>query len=191
MAFPNSLKPEHWIALVAASAALLTLIKGLMEFRRAQQWKKAEFLAQEIKSFRQDVDVKRALLMLDWSEIPIYTAEHEGLTKREIICDDELLFMALTPDDDTDFSDNQYIVRIIFDQYLDKLSMFERYVQSGLVKVDELRPYLQYWIDAMCNKVDGRKTPEIIDQLWAFISRYQYTSVIKLCEEFGYREMKR
>ena len=71
-----ALSPENWIALIAAVVALAALLRGLWEYSRAQRWKKAEFLAQEIKSFRQDADVRRVLLILDWQDSCIPTAAH-------------------------------------------------------------------------------------------------------------------
>jgi hypothetical protein len=40
---------------------------GLSQYRRAQEWKRAEFLANEIKELLADRKASNALTMIDWS----------------------------------------------------------------------------------------------------------------------------
>jgi len=183
------LDAKDTISLLGVIVALGVSIKGIAEYRKAYRWKKAEFLAQEVKSFRQDADVKKVLLLLDWTNMPIQFPENGTSEKREVICTDDLLCSSLIPSDDVEFNDDETAVRLLFDQYLDKLGMFERYIQAKLITIDDIRPYLQYWIDAMCksNKNGGRKEQKVIEQLWGFIDKYKFGSVRTLCEEFGHR----
>src|SRR5437763_11822396 len=58
----------HWISLGTAVAALIAFIVGLAQYRHAQRWKRAEFVAKEIKELKSDPAIRNALLMLDWNE---------------------------------------------------------------------------------------------------------------------------
>jgi len=45
----------------------LTLVWRL-QYRKADQWKRAEFLANEMKEFFDDPDVRNVLTMIDWGQ---------------------------------------------------------------------------------------------------------------------------
>ena len=124
------------------------------------------------------------MLILDWEKIKILTTGSEALQQREIDCTDDLLFIALSPNGRV-FTPDQQVVRTLFDQFLDRLGLFERYKESELVTIQELKPYLQYWITAMCNANIGASRARVIRQLWRFIDSYEYASVRNLCEAFG------
>ena len=180
----ENLTSDNWVAISSVIVTLLVFIKAIAEYQSAQKWKKAEFLAQEIKAFRQDIDARRAMLILDWEKIKILTTDSETLQQREIDCTDDLLFIALSPNG-REFTPDQQVVRTLFDQFLDRLGLFERYKESELVTIKELKPYLQYWITAMCNANSGPGRARVIRQLWRFIDSYDYASVRNLCEAFG------
>ena len=58
----------NWITLAAMSGGLIAFLAGLTQYRRAQRWKRAEFVAGEMKEFKADPWVRNALLLLDWNE---------------------------------------------------------------------------------------------------------------------------
>jgi hypothetical protein len=45
------MKVQDWLTLGGLAAAIATLIFGLVQYRNAQEWKRAEFVAGVIKEF--------------------------------------------------------------------------------------------------------------------------------------------
>ncbi len=57
---------DDYLKMLALFGASLVFIVGLWQYRKAQQWKRAEFLAQEMKDFFAAPRVQKALLLIDW-----------------------------------------------------------------------------------------------------------------------------
>lgn len=75
-------------------------------------------------------------------------------------------------------------VREAFDALLTWLERFNHYVESQLVSVADLAPYLRYWVDRIV-----KRDPEFHDEafytgLHNFILDYQYDGVRSLLEKF-------
>ena len=54
----ENLTSDNWVAISSVIVTLLVFIKAIAEYQSAQKWKKAGFLAQEIKAFRQDIEAR-------------------------------------------------------------------------------------------------------------------------------------
>ena len=50
----ENLGAKEWIAIVGVLITLCTVIKGVFEYTKAQRWKRAEFLAKEVKELFND-----------------------------------------------------------------------------------------------------------------------------------------
>ena len=61
-----SLKPEDQVKVVAFLGAAVAFLIGLLQYRKAQRWKRSEWLATEMQAFFADPVVKAALYMIDW-----------------------------------------------------------------------------------------------------------------------------
>ena len=166
----------------------LGLVKALFEYTKAQKWKKAEFLAKEVKDFYADKSVQRALLMLDWNIIPIplFDSEVKSNNEKTFNFDDDIFENALKHHNETTFSDNETIVRKTMDEFLVKFSMFQNYIDSRLIKTSDLKPYFDYWIHLIGNSKLDRKSKGKFQQLWKFINYYEYNQIIKLFGNFGF-----
>ena len=57
------IETAHWLTLAAMTGGLVAFLGGLMQYRRAQRWKRAEFVANEMKEFKADPMVHNALLL--------------------------------------------------------------------------------------------------------------------------------
>ena len=60
-------KTEHWLSILGFGGTAVALIFGYFQYRKADQWKRAEFVANEMKEFFGDRDVQCVLLMIDWA----------------------------------------------------------------------------------------------------------------------------
>lgn len=186
----QALDGDQVIKISTLVISFLLGIKALYEYNKTQKWKKNEFLAKEIKEFFLDRDVKKALLIIDWNriDIPLYDNEIPSNTERSIFFIDEVhLSNSLSIDPNSEFSDEETIIRKSIDEFLVKLSMLQNYVDNNLFTTDDLKPYLSYWLNMIGDKHKARKNPIYIEKLWEFIKRYEYNQVVKLLKNFGYQ----
>lgn len=178
---------ETVLKVLALVISLSVLIKGLYEYTMAQKWKKAEFVSKEIKEFNADFDVKRAMMMLDWNanELPLKENEIENKTKFRFT--DEMIYSALTTHKTTSgFTFEEAVIKGVFDVFFDRLTMIDIFIETKLIEVKDIKPYLIYWIEIIANSSNARKEKKVRDQIWTYINEYGYTNVKSLCERFGY-----
>ena len=167
--------------------SLLVLVKGVYEYAKAQKWKKAEFVAKEVKEFYNDFNVKRALVLLDWNANELELRSNEIEDKSKIWFNDEILMSALqTHKERNKFKDEEVLIKGIFDSFLDKLSMFNNYVEAGLIDIADIKTYFAYWINIIGDKNNDRKPEKVRTQIWVYINEYGYSDIIELCYKFGY-----
>lgn len=199
---PACNEAREWIG---ASGALLVLIAGLYHYWNGQLWKRAEFLAQEMKDFMAMPAVRNALLMIDWSKRRINLFDSDEEPRNWPLVTRELQYEALLPhqvnqhraDADGDASDSQLAgytreqaaIRDTFDVFLDGLEKFANYVSSGLVSAADLEPYLGYWINDIASRYenDAEIENDWTCLLLCYIAYYQYFGVQELFGKFGHR----
>src|ERR1051325_2959733 len=58
---------EHWLTVFGSTGTALALFFGFWQYVKAEKWKRAEFLAREMKEFLSDATVQNVLTMIDWS----------------------------------------------------------------------------------------------------------------------------
>lgn len=177
---------ESIIKYGAIVGGLFGFYKSFIEYRNAQKWKKAEFLAKEAKEFFADRNVSRALLFLDYKEndIPVYDNEIEG--KKSIHYNNELLMRSLDPERNiTEFSQEEVLIRKIFDDFLTKLGFFNHYLESNLVTLKDIIPYLGYWVDVLANPNKSKRNKYLMNRIWLYIDKYSQDDVRKLVNLFG------
>jgi hypothetical protein len=169
--------------------ACITLWKGIYEYSKAQTWKKSEFVSKEIKEFQNDFDIKRAFILLDWNynEIQLKENEIDGINKIEF--DDALIFLAMVTHKQEGYSSTEEIkvIKFVFDAFFDRLVLFNNYIKTGLIKVDDIKPYLIYWISILADYNNDRKEKKVRDQIWKYIDEYEYVGVRELCNRFGFK----
>ena len=47
------------------------------------------------------------------------------------------------------FKMHEYFIRSVFDDFFPVFSSFQHHVETGLIKVEDIKPYLEYWIKCM------------------------------------------
>lgn len=62
---------EYRLSVITAAGATIAFLIGLRQYQRAEQWKRTEFLACEMKQFFADPTIRNALTMIDWAPRPI------------------------------------------------------------------------------------------------------------------------
>lgn len=180
------LTPSDWIAIIGIGAGLMAFLAGLLQYRKAQQWKRAEFVAAEIKEMLADDVVQLALRLLDWND-GYYPLQTEPDPHAQVRVDDAILGLALRPhSSQSRFSPTEVRIREIFDALLTRLQRLEHFVESGLVTAGEIRPYLQYWIHLIGSVPSARKPEATLHAMWRYIDFYGYSDVQFFLHRFGY-----
>lgn len=162
------------------------------QYRKGQQWKRTEFIISLIKEFKENFNVTRATLMLDWNivNIPLNEKEILKLGKNELFFTDDLLKSSLRnhfkfkPGEG--FSEEEFIVRLILDDFLDRLGQFNQFIDNKIIKPKDLRIYLNYWIKIIGDTNNKSKDKSVRVLLWNYIVTYQFTDVIDLFKRYNY-----
>jgi hypothetical protein len=179
---------RDWISLFGIIVGIIAFSSGLLQYMKAQKWKRAEFVANLIKEFDSQEEIQNTKLMLDWNrrDLVIHSIGFpEGRKINDF--DDNLLLEALKPHTETSgFSDDQVAIRDTFDKFLDYLENFDHFIESGLVDTIEFKPYLIYWINLIGDENSGRKPIIVIKAIWKYIDYYGYKGVQMLFSRYGY-----
>ncbi len=126
------------------------------DIHRHKKWKRGEFIAAQIKDFEADRKIQLMMTMLDWSDRELYFPAETGKDPIAIRVGDALLCSALLPHNSTSgYYPNEMTIRDCVDRYLDMLMRLQNFVDAGLIKIDELRPYIKYWIELASGQMQG------------------------------------
>ena len=184
-------KPDDVLKAIALVGAALAFIIGLVQYRRAQHWKRAEWVAQEMKGLFGDPIVQAVFLMIDWGSrrVALYP-EREQERDRYVLLTNEIVADALMLHDDRPegFSPLEADIRAAFDRALDGLERFASYADTGLVALSDLRPYLKYWAVSLCGARPARPREHRLTRLTAYMSKYGYEGALGLLQQIAVAE---
>ena len=204
--------PKFYVSVFGLVLSLIGGALALQSFRRNERWKKAEFLAKEMKDFFEETRTQKALLFIDWGTRRVQLFSPDADDGGRIIVTRALQVSALRPhtflrtngsdpamnieeadsDVETDgeasdsspksFSPAEAAIRDCYDGFLDGLERLSSYVKTGLIETPALRPYIGYWIDDI-----HAATTNKIDAAWSaalltYISFYRFDGVLWLFE---------
>lgn len=169
---------------------LLFLQLARVKYKTAQRWKQSEFLAKEMNDFNNNVDVMRAMVMLDWTKAEIFLYEEERLNelkdKTELSFDNGMLLKAFSDHNTVkDFGDEGFRIRQIFDTFLYELGKFQIYLDNDLITKMDLKKHVIYWLNIIGGNDNKGKSEEVIKALWHYIDVYQYNTVKRLLRTYG------
>ncbi|WAL62136.1 lipase family protein [Thermocoleostomius sinensis] len=192
-------------ALIVTAVALAI---GVYQYSQNQKWHRIEFLRKTVKEFEQEPNIWRALKILDFEEYRDYEvilgnkqvvfqvtnellcaalASHKEriIRKQEI---DALKATGCLTEEELERYQIETTLRDWFNQLLNGLEHFGYFVESGLFTVNEIRPWMIYWIRLIADRHYKRPgASKFYDQLYNYIHEYGFAGVIQLFERFGYR----
>ncbi len=191
------------VSILGFGGTITALLFGLFQYRRSEKWKRAEFVAKEIKEFESDPVVRNALLMIDWGvrKINLNFVPNEQFENYTEVTR-EMQRKALMPhscktvkdseasDDDAEgpvrgFTSVEALIRDAYDTLLDHLERFGNFVRSGLVSKEEFEPYLIYWLHSITANEGSKEDRAWRLALLTYISFYQYSGVRHLFKVHG------
>ena len=170
--------------------AVIAFFIALHQYKKAQKWKRTEFILSYYSNILNSFNVKRGMRMLDWNRIgiPLEDGEIEG--KNNFWFDDDLLRSSLRNHfemRDTDgFSDKESIVRLVMDEFLEKLGACYPFIKTKLIKKEDITGDIIYWISIIGDVNNKSKDAITRKQLWNYVVAYKYENIISLCKLFGY-----
>jgi hypothetical protein len=190
------------VSILGFGGTIVTLALALWQFGRAEQWRRAEFLAREMKDFFADRNVQNALLMIDWGTRRIELYGKDG-SKAEgsVVVTRKLQIAALRPhtivsgSDDSDaeaestggevqagsrlraFTPDQARIRDSYDAFLDGLERFGSFLRGDLVTREQLRAYIGYWIRGLSTPSTDQADIDWQCVLLAYVDFYRFTDV--------------
>jgi hypothetical protein len=156
---------------------IIPFLKAIWEYIQDLKWKKSEYLAREIKEFQNDENVKLVFLLLDWNKrkVKLKCGEFN-------ISDNDLIYALQTHDKKSKFLIQEAELRDIFDDFFDKLSTFNIYIENGLISEEELYNYIGYYVDILSST--NRKPKLLIETFNEYIRFYQFKNVSELITRF-------
>ena len=172
---------------VGLLGAGIAFVAGLLQYVRAQRWKRAEWVAQEMRQFYSYEAVGRALLMIDWGEREIaFPVEGTGEHVTSVRVTDAMVTGALKHHSERPegFGPHETQIRDTFDRFLDGLERFASFRAAGLVTAEDLKPYLAYWIHHIRSARGAVDEAERLVQLRSYIEQYGFRGVQRLFEDY-------
>lgn len=176
------------VKIAGAAAAFLI---SLAQYSKAQRWKRAEFVANEVKEFGALPEVRNAKLMLDYTDryVDLYP-EKEAPEERRVRVTDSVLVAALEPHlqrkAPTRFTQDEARMRDTIDEFFGRLERFENFIAAGLISKDECAPYLSYWLEIIGRRDRDARRRKLARALQTYIKTYDYDGVENLLIRFGY-----
>ncbi len=137
---------EQTLTAFALLGAGVAFVVGLLQYKKAQRWKRAEWVSQEMKEFLTNPQVDAAFKMVDWGWRPIQLFPHrENPDRLEFISAQEIVDALRPHGNGCTFTEKETAVRDAFDTLCDGLERFESYIRAGLITESDVEPYLDYW----------------------------------------------
>jgi hypothetical protein len=199
---------------LGSGAAVVAFVVGSLQYQKAQRWKRAEFLAAEMKGFFADPDISNVLTMIDWAprRVNLYhiadteLRHYPKITRR-------IQIEALEPhtkrqsggssvdlgdSEDTGdsgtqegvrgprYSPEEVRIRDSYDKFLDFLERVDAYAESKLIGKEDLDPYLRYWINDIASYSEDSDDGAWTCALLNYIEFYDFTNVQQLFARYGY-----
>jgi hypothetical protein len=174
------------LALVGTAIAFLT---GIWQYKKAQRWRRSEWVAQEVRSFCQDPIVQAALRMIDWGNRDVRLFTENSGTEGEIVhVTDDMVATSLQHHNNRPegFSPYEIAIRDSFDRFLEGLERFESFRQANLITAADLKPHVAYWIYHIRAAKDDDRSVDRLVQLRSYIELYGYIGVQSLF--YSYRD---
>jgi len=198
---------EHVKSFVTVAGAIGSFILfsiGVSTYRRTEKWKRAEFLANEMKEFFATPRVQKALLLVDWGNRRFHLIEDRPADEGWVMVTRRVQTMGLRPhillartgsdpemitvDDEVSgagFTESEAAIRDCYDAFLDGLERFASYIKTGLIDLPSLRPYIGYWIDDISSPTENIDDAAWCAALLTYISFYRFDGVLWLFDAFG------
>ncbi len=195
---------DDYLKVLALFGASIAFGVGLFQYWKAQRWKRAEFLANEMKEFFANTRVEKAQKLIDWGCRRIPLLEDCSADQSLVTVTRQMQTIGLRPDILLDrsgsdretfavdgkasrdgFTPAQAAIRDCYDAFFDGLERFASYAKTGLIDVPSLRPYIGYWVDQISSPTENADDAAWCAALLTYVNFYRFDGVLWLFDAFG------
>lgn len=151
---------------------IITACKWLYEYQKKQKWEKNKYLIERLKDFNETPSTKQINKILNYNDgIPFI------LNGKEKLIDDNVVINSLiTHDRKEKFTDLEYEIRNIFDEYFDNLSELIILSKCKLIDSKNIKLLLNYYIKIL-NGSSNYKSEKYINTLKSYLKFYDYDNL--------------
>jgi len=181
-----------WIVRIGVLGGFIIFGVGLWQYGQSQKWKRAEFLLSEIRLFepKQNIVNVRRILDNEAAQIYLYGEKNaDDEPEPPVFVDRSMLDCALSEPSDLkrEHTPDELAIQTALNAYLSHLDHFNNVIDSGLVRKQELKLYLEHYLDILGNQKNNKLSPQLRSKLWVYMNSKGYGGAINLLKRFGYR----
>ena len=176
------LKDNHEaMSSVATLGGAIVFAFALLQYHRAENWKRTEFLAKMYKEFADDLMCQRTMCMLDWSPLSLDLGAPGSAHIVKYSYD--LLSEVLRAHKDNDhFKKEEVVIRDTFDRFFMYIEQFERAMQNRVVREKHVYPYFRYWVELLNGKRHFTKSETVKE----YLETYGFEDVVRFLDRWNH-----
>ncbi len=158
--------------------AVFALVFSYRQYQDAQQWKRTEWVAQEIKAIFADPMVENTLKMIDWDGREILLFPNNPIpSKQYVLVSHEDVKKALRiHTSESTFTRAEAAIRDSFDRFFEGVERLDHYVKNELITVNDAQLFLEYWSEKI---IKGDMSSEIV----LYMEKYGYMGSKRLLDQ--------
>jgi hypothetical protein len=175
--------PKELLTLILATAGGAF---ALWRWTIDQRWRRVLHAQSLIENFVQKKNTIDAFKILDIVDEEV---EFELLekSKKSIKLTNDFLIGALSTFDQKEINDErEIVVRNIFGNFFDDLSTFQNHIDAKLIKVKDIKPYLEYWFQELTGKGRVHDDARFGVQVGKYLGYFGYSKVLVLAKDMGH-----
>ena len=151
-----------------------------------QKWRRVQYAQTLVKEFFEKKNVIKACEVID--TVGDVQFEDESNPKKRHTLDITTKFLVgsfTTFDQKEENTDDEILIRDVFDDLFGGLSVFQSHIETGLIKLRDISPYLEYWIKELSG--NGHVQDEAVaHQIRGYLAFFGYERVLILARDMGY-----
>jgi hypothetical protein len=159
---------------------------GLWRWTVDQKWRRVQHAQSLVKEFLAKDTTINAVEILDVTDEPGDFKTPNATEKIEIT--DALLIGALSTFDQKNKNTQQeLIIRTVLDAFFEDLSIFQSHIDARLIKLKDIKPYLEYYILELVGQGRCHNSSEFGEQVARYLTYFGYGRVITMAKNMGHR----
>jgi len=133
---------------LAPIGAAIVFFFGYRQYKRAESWKRTEYVAKQYKEFSDDLSCQTAMCILDGEDRKFFYENNKDEESYDF--DNDVLGKALSSKK-RKLSEPELHIRDSLDQFFVYIQRFERAIRNRLISQRDVYPYFGYWIGLLKN----------------------------------------
>ena len=168
---------------------ILATVGGTFALRRwaiDQKWRRVLHAQGLVERFQQKKSTIKAFEILNVVDEEI-EFEFPNKSKKPVKITDDFLIGALSTFAQKEINDEKEdTVRTILSDSFDDLGTFQCHIDSGLIKTEDIKPYLEYWFQQLTGRGPVHDDKKLGIQVRKYLTYFGHKRVLSLAERMGY-----